>query len=914
MAGSLEDVQDGILAKLHEGQPVDREAVLAENPEHSEALRQFFEVLSLLEGPENVPEPEFTTLGEFRILRRIGSGGMGLVYEAEQTSLHRRVALKVLPPALSADARLTARFRREAKAAGRLRHPNIIPVFSVGEFGGTPFFAMELIEGLSLAAILRDRGEGKDVGLPPAGEPWRRWVAENLAKVADALDYAHREGILHRDVKPGNIMLEKDGTPRLTDFGLALDLGAQGFTATGESLGTVQYMSPEQATKRENPLDARTDVYSLAVTVYEALTLRLPYEGSTIPDLLVALHRGEIVPPRKSDPGMTPALEAVLLRALRMKPDERYASAADFAADLRRAITAPETVALPVPVPDPAVTATPRGPGSRAYRWIERTPIWRLLLWAVVIPCSAVLAAAIGGHFAPYRFKPAAITPSELASLAAGTLKDGPAVLSRWITPVVRLRDVVTLKNPGRYRCYLSVDGGEDFYVHPDIKKGVLVLARWELSLDGKDWKVVGHQAKHYSGGIDSSPGVNVDVASTLGTRFSEGFVILYHRAVIKVLPLRDDEKGTRFQDPGFLPSEFEKYWSRPAGTTWTCSVPTRTLFVLNDFPPGYPPSVSIPSIDEAMRRSLTPDSVVRVTLGGGATGRTVTLEMLGGTMDGPEAMASKVEWFVTGLQTALAVGEVVEAPRKPPSEGVTNLWEVTLRVGSALPTEGERALLDLTTGRASGVHLVFRPSRAVALDLSDLVRYWGGTLDLMVPLHLGRYDNPPWRSVAKAAPEEAPSAVATAPPAAPPAPTDGQPSAPPAPVGKVPLLAKSFQFQFQPNTDMLDMAHAQNKTDLEAIAKMFKVSPSSKVVLRGHVSAEKVQEFKAQGESVYRKASLAAIEMSKRRAREVRRVLIETYGIDAPKVEAEGKGWEQPLPGEPEKSRRVEVLWYTLV
>jgi len=112
----------------------------------------------------------------------------------------------------------------------------------------------------------------------------------------------------------------------------------------------------------------------------------------------------------------------------------------------------------------------------------------------------------------------------------------------------------------------------------------------------------------------------------------------------------------------------------------------------------------------------------------------------------------------------------------------------------------------------------------------------------------------------------------------------------------------------------MLDMAHAQNKTDLEAIAKMFKVSPSSKVVLRGHVSAEKVQEFKAQGESVYRKASLAAIEMSKRRAREVRRVLIETYGIDAPKVEAEGKGWEQPLPGEPEKSRRVEVLWYTLV
>jgi outer membrane protein OmpA-like peptidoglycan-associated protein len=332
----LEEVQDAILDRFLAGETVDRESVVSENPEHAVDLRRFFDVLQAVEGPAGVVTPEFASLGEFRILRTIGRGGMGIVYEAEQPSLRRRIALKVLPPALARDPRFTARFRREAEAAGRLRHPNIIPVYSVGEVGGTPFFAMEMVDGLSLAAVIRARAAGKPEGEAPGGRPWRAWVVEVASKVADALECAHREGILHRDVKPSNVLLEPDGTPRLTDFGLAMDLEAAGLTQPGESPGTLPYMSPEQAARREQPLDGRTDVYSLGVTLYEALTLRLPYAGATLPDVIVALHRGDVVPPRRLDPGMPPELEEVLLRALRREPKERYATAAEFAEDLRR--------------------------------------------------------------------------------------------------------------------------------------------------------------------------------------------------------------------------------------------------------------------------------------------------------------------------------------------------------------------------------------------------------------------------------------------------------------------------------------------------------------------------------------------------------------------------------------------------
>lgn len=370
----LDDVQDEILDRLHAGETVDREAVLAANPAHADALRQFFAVLDVIEAPPPPAAPAQARLGEFRIVREIGRGGMGIVYEAEQTSLGRRVALKVLPPALQVDGRVLARFRREAEAAGRLRHPNVVPVYVFGEAAGTPFLAMELVEGQSLAQTIAERkaalerGEGAS---PADREAHRRLAAEVIARVADALDYAHGRGILHRDVKPGNILVEKDGTPRLTDFGLALDLDAASLTLAGEVFGSPLYMSPEQAFRRESPVDARSDVYSLAVTLYELLTLRLPYDGVTQAEVLTALGSGAIVPPRTYDPGMPPALEQVILRALRKDPRERHATAAAFASDVRaavegRPVAPPPALVSPPPIPVAAAVVPPPIPIAAA--------------------------------------------------------------------------------------------------------------------------------------------------------------------------------------------------------------------------------------------------------------------------------------------------------------------------------------------------------------------------------------------------------------------------------------------------------------------------------------------------------------------------------------------------------------------
>jgi hypothetical protein len=345
MAGRpLEDIQDEILDRLHGGEPIDREAILARHPEHADALKRFFQLISVIETPAEPRPAEPSRLGEFEILRELGRGGMGVVYEARQVSLNRRVALKVLPPSMRQDRRLLARFQREAEAAARLRHPNIVPVYSIGESAGAPFFAMELVEGRSLADVIKARKAGDDAGLPKAGPEYRRWAVTTIARIADALDYAHGRGILHRDVKPGNILLEADGTPRLTDFGLALDLQASELTQTGEMFGSPLYMSPEQAFRSEQPVDARTDIYSLAVTLYELLMLRMPYHGTTHAELMSALSSGAIVPPRRADPGCPEPLERVLVQALRSDPHDRYPTAGAFAVDLRAALERPEEV------------------------------------------------------------------------------------------------------------------------------------------------------------------------------------------------------------------------------------------------------------------------------------------------------------------------------------------------------------------------------------------------------------------------------------------------------------------------------------------------------------------------------------------------------------------------------------------
>jgi WD40 repeat protein/serine/threonine protein kinase len=320
------------------------------------------------------------TLGDFRILREVGRGGMGIVYEAEQISLGRRVALKVLPFAATMDPRHLQRFHNEAKAAACLHHTNIVPVHAVGSERGVHFYAMQFIDGQPLSQVIHQlrQEESKPADSPaakgeaeaeaarttaypaPAGGPtasattragggptpltgqgrrgreYYRKVAELGVQAAEALEHAHQVGIVHRDVKPGNLLIDGRGQVWVTDFGLAqVRQGEAGLTLTGEMLGTVRYMSPEQALAKRVVIDHRTDVYSLGATLYELLTLRPVFEGNDRQELLRQVAFEEPLRLRKLEKGIPAELETIVLKALEKRAQDRYATAKELADDLR---------------------------------------------------------------------------------------------------------------------------------------------------------------------------------------------------------------------------------------------------------------------------------------------------------------------------------------------------------------------------------------------------------------------------------------------------------------------------------------------------------------------------------------------------------------------------------------------------
>jgi hypothetical protein len=295
-------------------------------------------------------------LGDFCLSREVGRGGMGIVYEAEQISLGRRVALKVLPFAAGLDSRQLQRFKNEAQAAALLQHPNIVPVYAVGCEEGIHYYAMQFIEGRSLAAWIEDlhRDQQALLALPAlrsvvlsatgastcrsrqGGGPAVRAIAELGWKAATALEYAHQQGVIHRDVKPGNLLLDDRGELWITDFGLALFQAGAGVTVTGELIGTLRYMSPEQALARRGVVDHRTDVYSLGVTLYELLTLQPIFPDNDGHELLYRIAHEEPVAPRSVKPEIAIDLETILLKSLSKNPADRYATAGDMADDLRR--------------------------------------------------------------------------------------------------------------------------------------------------------------------------------------------------------------------------------------------------------------------------------------------------------------------------------------------------------------------------------------------------------------------------------------------------------------------------------------------------------------------------------------------------------------------------------------------------
>jgi serine/threonine protein kinase len=441
---------DEYLAALEAGQKPDRQEFLSRHAAIADALAECLEGMEVLHQASSAPKPSDdrrdagptgvaahpdwqpgAAVGDYRLVREIGRGGMGIVYEAEQLSLGRRIALKVLPFALTLDPKQLQRFKNEARAAAQLHHQHIVPVYSVGNERGVHFYAMQYIEGQSLAELIHDlRHQAtplrftRSQNLNPPSDPaaaatgtyipqeeaareissaprvsetvkpvsalatsysanstgFYRTVARLGIQAGEALEHAHEYGVIHRDIKPGNLMVDAHGHLWITDFGLAQFQTEASLTQSGDLLGTLRYMSPEQANGQRIAVDHRTDIYSLGATLYELLTLHPPFEGNNRQTLLHQILNDEPQPPRVHQKSIPVELETIVLKALAKSPSERYATARDLADDLSRFLQ------------DRPIQARRATAAQRLRKWARRHPSF---VWATVLLCLFTAAGSL---------------------------------------------------------------------------------------------------------------------------------------------------------------------------------------------------------------------------------------------------------------------------------------------------------------------------------------------------------------------------------------------------------------------------------------------------------------------------------------------------------------------------------------
>jgi serine/threonine protein kinase len=427
---TLENLLEECAGRLEAGEAVDVAAFAAAHPEHADQLRRVLPTMLVLaelgrlaSAGGAVPpstgadaEPAAGVLGDFRIIREVGRGGMGVVYEAEQVSLGRRVALKVLPFAATLDSRQLQRFHNEARAAAGLHHTNIVPVYAVGQERGVHYYAMQFIDGRTLADLIAEKrcevlarvptvpergaAAASASTIPPAAQATSaapretaefRRAAEWGIQAAEALDYAHSLGVVHRDVKPANLLVDAAGRLWVTDFGLAQVQSGAGLTVTGDLVGTLRYMSPEQALAKRVVIDHRTDVYSLGATLYELLTLHSVFGGNDRQELLRQIAFEEPRPPRRVERTVPAELEVIVQKALEKNPADRYATAQELADDLRRWLE------------DRPIRARRPTAAQRAAKWCKRHLALTLSAVAALIAVTAISSVSAALLLAAYR-------------------------------------------------------------------------------------------------------------------------------------------------------------------------------------------------------------------------------------------------------------------------------------------------------------------------------------------------------------------------------------------------------------------------------------------------------------------------------------------------------------------------------